>query len=402
MNNVQLREISEIQSGAGFPKKYQGHSSGDIPFAKVGDISKAKKNEGKVISVADNYVSEDVVKRLKAKIFPCNAIVFAKIGEAIRKNNRVITKTPMAFDNNVMGLIPDTRKISPSYLYHFLETIDFYTLSNSTTVPSIRKTEMEQLEIPLPALEEQKRIAAILDEADALRRSRRRAIACLNALSQSIFCEMFGNPVHNERKWNVEKLQNLATKISSGSTPVGGSKVYVEQGIVFLRSQNVWRNKLELDDVVYIDEATHQKMKKSSLKHGDILITKTGRINTENSSLGRAAMFLGENDSANVNGHVYLIRLKPEVLKEFVLYIMTTPEYREYIRSVCVGGIDKRQINKEHLEEFPIIYPPIEDQKKFLKSLKIIEEQKARFSEQLDLAENLFLSVQQRAFRGEL
>ena len=86
-------------------------------------------------------------------------------------------------------------------------------------------------------------------------------------------------------------------------------------------------------------------MQKTSLKSGDILITKTGRINTENSSLGRAAMFLGEDDSANINGHVYLIRLKPEVLKEFVLYIMTSLEYREYIRSVCVGGIDKRQID---------------------------------------------------------
>ncbi|GJL85321.1 MAG: hypothetical protein DHS20C02_10960 [Micavibrio sp.] len=402
MNNVKLGEVSEIKSGAGFPKKYQGQASGDIPFAKVGDISEAKRSEGKVISVANNYVSEGIVANLKAKIFPCNTIVFAKIGEAIRKNNRVITQTPMAFDNNVMGLIPNVRKISSSYLYYFLETIDFYTLSNSTTIPSIRKTEMEQLEVPLPPLCEQKRIAAILDQADALRRSRRRAITRLNDLSASIFHEMFGDPVHNERKWNVEKLDSLTTKISSGSTPKGGSKNYVDDGIVFLRSQNVWRNRLELDDVVYIDEATHQKMKKSSLKNGDILITKTGRINTENSSLGRAAMFLGEDDSANVNGHVYLIRPKPAVLKEFILYIMTTPEYREYIRSVCVGGIDKRQINKEHLEEFPIIYPPTEEQKKFLKKLKAIEEQKARFNEQLELAENLFLSLQQRAFIGEL
>jgi restriction endonuclease S subunit len=173
-----------------------------------------------------------------------------------------------------------------------------------------------------------------------LRRLRREAIEKLGSLSQAIFYEMFGNPITNERKWGIRTLKELSTKISSGSTPKGGKQVYVERGITFLRSQNVWRNKIEIDDVVYIDELTYQKMQKTSLKNGDILITKTGRINTENSSLGRAAMFLGKDNSANINGHVYLIRLKKDVLNEFILYIMTTPEYREYIRSICVGGID--------------------------------------------------------------
>lgn len=87
-------------------------------------------------------------------------------------------------------------------------------------------------------------------------------------------------------------------------------------------------------------------------------MTKTGRINTENSSLGRAALYDGEDDMANVNGHVYFIRLKKGVNNKFVLRILVSPEYRDLIRSVCVGGIDKRQLNKEHIEGFPIICPP--------------------------------------------
>ena len=304
-------------------------------------------------------------------------------------------------------LRPKPKKLCNRYLFHWVRSPQFVEdmtkKATGQSYPAVSDKIVKESVIPLPIdIEEQKRIAAILDQADSLRRARRQSIEKLNSLSQSIFREMFGDPVKNERQWDVKKLKTLSSKISSGSTPVGGKQVYVEDGIVFLRSQNVWRIKIELDDVVYIDETTHQKMEKTSLKHGDILITKTGRINTENSSLGRAAMFLGENDSANINGHVYLIRPKLDVLKEFVLYIMTTPEYREYIRSVCVGGIDKRQINKEHLEEFPIIYPPIEEQKKFLKCLASIEEQKARFCEQSELSENLFLSLQQRAFRGEL
>ena len=87
-------------------------------------------------------------------------------------------------------------------------------------------------------------------------------------------------------------------------------------------------------------------------------MTKTGRINTENSSLGRAALYLGEDDAANVNGHVYFIRLKPGVNNKFILRVLVSDEYRNHIRSVCVGGIDKRQLNKDHIEDFPIICPP--------------------------------------------
>lgn len=176
--------------------------------------------------------------------------------------------------------------------------------------------------------------------------------------------------------WGVKKLNDISIKILSGNTPKGGSQVYVDEGILFLRSQNVWKNRLELDDVAYIDQETHNKMINSSLKNRDILMTKTGRINTENSSLGRAAMYLGEDNSANINGHVYLIRLQQDIINEFVLYILTSNEYREYIRSVCVGGIDKRQINKEHLEEFPIIFPPTELQIQFADFIKQIDKLK--------------------------
>ncbi len=144
-------------------------------------------------------------------------------------------------------------------------------------------------------------------------------------------------------------------------------------------------------------------MLKSSLKYGDILMTKTGRFNTENSSLGRAAMYLGEDDKANLNGHVYLIRLKQDkVNNNFVLFILTTNQYREYIRRVCVGGIDKRQLNKDHLEEFPIIYPPITLQNQFAARIQLIEQQKQQAQASLQKAEDLFNSLLQRAFKGEL
>ena len=196
----------------------------------------------------------------------------------------------------------------------------------------------------------------------------------LNFKSQ--FVEMFGDPILNPLKWDVKRLGDISSKIMSGNTPKGGNKVYINSGIEFYRSQNVWKNKIEKDDIVYIDNETHKKMAKSSLKHNDLLITKTGRINTENSSLGRTALYTGEDDKANINGHVYLVRLNKYENHEFVLRILISDAYRQHIRNVCVGGIDKRQLNKDHIENFPIIYPPIDLQNKFAEFVKQVDKQK--------------------------
>ena len=396
-----LSDFADINAGQGAPQG-EGHFNFQrkgFPFVRAGSL--AFLCEGESIDNCE-FIEPKIASKHKLKLYPKDSIVFAKSGMSA-KIGRVYRLEKDAYIVNHLAVVQAKKTVSARFLEHYLQYYNPRQLIKDDSYPSIRLADIRDYIVSFPKdYDEQKRIAAILDQAHALRQYRRHAITRLNDLSQSIFHEMFGDPVHNERKWKFEKLGDLTTKISSGSTPKGGNKNYVDDGIIFLRSQNVWWNRLELDDVVYIDEATHKKMKKSSLKNGDILITKTGRINTENSSLGRAAMFLGEDDSANVNGHVYLVRPKPAVLKEFILYIMTTPEYREYIRSVCVGGIDKRQINKGHLEEFPIIYPPIERQKEFLDKLKAIEEQKERFNEQLKVAETLFLSLQQRAFRGEL
>ncbi|PTX61116.1 restriction endonuclease S subunit [Kordia periserrulae] len=267
---------------------------------------------------------------------------------------------------------------------------------------NVGKKEILNNKIPLPNLATQKRIANILDEADKLCQLNKKIIEKYDTLTQSLFLEMFGDPIENQKNWKVNRLKEISIKILSGNTPKGGSKVYVKNGITFFRSQNIWRNRIELDDVVYISQDIHNNMQKSSLKNGDILMTKTGRINTENSSLGRAAMFMGKDNSANINGHVYLIRLKENIINEFVLFILTTYKYREYIRSVCVGGIDKRQINKTHLEEFPIISPPLKLQNEFAKRIQIIAQQKQQAQEALQKSEDLFNSLLQKAFKGEL
>lgn len=247
-------------------------------------------------------------------------------------------------------------------------------------------------------IENQIAICGKLDKIHAIIKLKVKELQLLDDLVKARFVELFGDPISNPLGWPVKRLDDISLLITNGNTPKGGSDNYVSEGIVFLRSQNVWRNKIDLDDVAYIDANTHADMAKSSVHDKDILITKTGRINTENSSLGRAALFRGDDNSANINGHVYLVRLDGTTVPEYVVAILTGEPYRRYIRKVCVGGIDKRQINLDQVEDFPIILPPIELQEQFADFVTQVDKSKAVVQKALDETQLLFDSLMQEYF----
>ena len=397
-----LTDIADVFNGK-TPSKAQQREHGH-PVLKIKDVTADRKFKGKFKSFIDDSLAE----KSRNKILKLHDTL---ILNAAHNADYVGSKQYKA-EESVVGSLPTgewlvarskTDRLNPVYLNYWLRSE-----STRAAIKSLVKgihlypKDVARLKIQLPPLLEQEKIARILDAADSLRQKDQLLTEYYNMLSQSLFFDMFGEPLTNSMEWEVKLLKDLSVKIHSGATPKGGSKVYVEKGIVLLRSQNVLKNKIKLDDAVYIDKDTHYRMRKSSLKNRDILMTKTGRVNTENSSLGRAAMFLGEEDSANVNGHVYLIRLQEDVVNEFILFILTTIEYREYIRRISVGGIDKRQINKEHLEKFPIINPPIELQKKFVERLAAIEAQKKLAQQNLEKSEELFNSLLKKGLKGEL
>lgn len=370
--------------------------NGTIPWVKSGEL------KNRYITEVEEYITDLAVEKSSAKLVSKGSLLIAMYGATVGEVSQLTFDATT--NQAICNIQPDENVCDVNYLYRFLEASKSYLLSRRVGggQPNISQGVIKDLDVPLPPLAEQRRIASILDQADGLRQKRQQAIEKLDQLLQATFIDMFGDPVSNPKGWDAKKLSELSTKIHSGNTPKGGSENYVDKGIIFLRSQNVWKNKVILDDVAYIDAETHAKMMKSSVKHEDLLMTKTGRINTENSSLGRAAIYLGEDDSANINGHVYLIRIKGGFNKFFILRILTLPDYYEYIRSVCVGGIDKRQLNKEHIENFPIIQPPIELQNKFSDIVQVIESQKPKLLEQLVLAEDLFKTLQQKAFSDTL
>lgn len=398
MKYIKLKKIfKSLESGS---REKGGSSSSGIPSLGAQHLD----NDGKLKLGDMKFVSLEHYESMNKGKIAKNDILIVKDGATTGKVSFVDSEylyEKSAINEHVFRITLKEGYL-PKYVFWYLFSqkgkSEILKDFRGATVGGISTKFVDKVEIPDLPLEIQKKIVAALDKAQALIDARKEQILLMDELIQSVFYEMFGDPVTNAKGWAVERLKNLSTKILSGNTPKGGRQVYVEDGITFFRSQNVWKNRLELTDVAYIDKDTHAKMKKSSLKNKDILMTKTGRINTENSSLGRAAMFLGEDDSANINGHVYLIRLKKDVIPEFVLFILTTNEYREYIRSVCVGGIDKRQINKNHLEEFPIIMPGIEKQNVFVALWTQGDKLKFEMKKSLDEAQTLFDSLMQKYF----
>lgn len=319
-------------------------------------ITASDREEGEYPYYGANGIQDHVANY----IFDDDLVLLAEDGGNFGSRERPIAYrvSGKCWVNNHAHVLKPKKGLDVDYLCYSLMFYKIDGMVNGATRKKLTQAAMRKMKIPMRSINEQLHIVAELNHILKIKEQQQYELTLFNKLIKARFVEMFGDAVANPMNWPVKKLKDLSVQINSGNTPKGGSENYVKDGITFFRSQNVWKDRLEMDDIAYIDVETHESMKRSSLKHGDILMTKTGRINTENSSLGRAALYMGEDDMANVNGHVYFIRLKPEVNNKFVLRILVSPEYRDLIRRVCVGGIDKRQLNKEHIEDFPIICPP--------------------------------------------
>ncbi|MEB2308037.1 MAG: restriction endonuclease subunit S [Candidatus Brocadiaceae bacterium] len=161
---VKLGDVCEIFQGYGFPIIMQRKSKGKFPFYKVGDISRNVLSGNQYLEYCENYIDDEELQKLKAKPYPKKTIVFAKIGEALKLNRRALTKYPCIVDNNAVGLKAVEIICSDLFLFFFLKLIKLEKYSRATTVPSVRKSEIKAIEIPLPPLPEQHRIVAKIEE----------------------------------------------------------------------------------------------------------------------------------------------------------------------------------------------------------------------------------------------
>lgn len=253
--------------------------------------------------------------------------------------------------------------IKLDYLYYWVYNRRFS--GNGAAIPQLTVPMIKNEIIPVPSMEVQEQIVAELDKINEIISDCKEAIRNLDSLAQSLFYDYFGNPITNPKGWETCILEDISEKITNGANNKIDADTYKKEGIMFFRCQNVWRNRFNLEDIVFIDEETNKKMSGSILKHNDLVVTKIGRLFTENSSLGRVALYEGEDGKANLSGNLSYIRLKPNVVPQFILYILISDYFKEYVRNTTTGGIDKRALNNSQLKAFPIFLPPLSLQEKF-------------------------------------
>jgi len=156
----ELSELSKVQSGSGFPKKFQGITGEKFPFLKVSDMN-LPGNESTITSW-NNSISDEIVLEIKAKIMPKGTVIFPKIGAAIATNKKRILTIPSAFDNNVMGLKAKDN-LTSDYLYWYLKSFDLSEWASSAALPSMKASTIKEHKIPLPPINEQNGIVEHLD-----------------------------------------------------------------------------------------------------------------------------------------------------------------------------------------------------------------------------------------------
>lgn len=388
-----LGEVCEVVSGS-TPKTNVPEYWGEGHYW----VTPAELNDTIVyIDKTERQITDEALAKTKLRLLPVGTVLLssrAPIGKV------AITKTEMYCNQGFKNCICSD-SIYNKYLFYFLRLKKEHlnSLGRGATFKEISKSIVESISISIPPKSTQLAIVSELDKINELIRLKKEQLKDYDNLAQSIFHEMFGDPVENEKGWEVKKLGELCDKISNGYNAKLEEDTYKSEGIMYFRCQNVWRNYFDYSDLVYIDEDTNQKMKSSSLKHNDFLITKIGRINTENSSLGRVSLYEGEDDKANLSGNLCFARLKKDAaVHKFILYILISNQFRNYIRRTTVGGIDKRALNVRQISSFPIISPPLPLQHLFAQRIEQIEHQKSEVTKAITDLETLLASRMQHWF----
>jgi type I restriction enzyme S subunit len=393
MQTVKLGTICKMQSG-GTPRRgtdlyYKG---GTIPWAKIGDIENAQNGW---IYETEEKITELGLESINNRIFPKGTLFFAMYGSVGKTS---LAGTMMSSNQAILGIQPNKNILDVKYLNYWLKSKikDFENQSRGVALKNLSATIMKNQSIPLPPLETQKKIAAILDKADELRQNDLKILEKYDQLAQSVFLEMFGDPVLNPKDWSIVTLGDISKKITKGESPHWQGFGYLSEGVRFITSENVRLGYLNTLNSKFISEKFHSKLIRSQLKPYDILVNLVG------ASIGRGAIVTPDILPANINQAVAKIELNPLlVIPRFILCQIITPQIQGSLIGNKVEGA-RANISLKDVADLQIVNPPIEVQQKFCEIINKIDKQKSIGKESCNQSEDLFQSLLQRAFMGKL
>ena len=273
------------------------------------------------------------------------------------------------------------------YLYYCLLSKQNYFESNSTgsTFKAISSKVINNTIIQFPSKSTQLSIVSELDKLNELIRIKKEQLKDYDALAQSIFYEMFGDPVENEKGWKVKKLGELCSKIGSGATPRGGNESYKDEGISLIRSLNVYNNEFRRKDLAYIDDEQAAALSNVTILEDDVLLNITG------ASVARCCIVPSDLLPARVNQHVCIIRPLDNVLVPiFLNKVLTNISYQIRLLALARSkGATREALPKSVVDSLLIPLPPLPLQHSFAQKIEQIEQQKAAIQKTITDLETL-------------
>ncbi|MCO8041696.1 restriction endonuclease subunit S [Acinetobacter bohemicus] len=298
-------------------------------------------------------------------------------------------------------IIKDSSKVDNKYLQHVLndpKTREYYRKFASGGLQiNLGKTDLLNVEIPLPPLAEQRRIASILDQADELRQKRQQAIEKLDQLLQATFIDMFGDPVSNPKGWQIEPLKNNILHANNGLSR--RRKELENVGDIVLRLQDVHYDGIHFDKELNRISLDDSEKKRFSVDEGDILFI---RVNGNPEYVGRSAVFSGYKEPIFHNDHLIRIKLSERYIPNFLSYCFNTPQGKNIISKQIKTSAGQHTVSQGGIEIMKFYIPPIKLQEQWANLYLKIEDQKKKLNEQLDMQNQLFSSLQNQAFNGTL
>ena len=446
-----LADVAEIVSGFGFPKHLQGKTEGELPFFKVGDISRAWNHGQKLLTQAEHYISRKEAAQIKTKVVPRGAVVFAKIGEAIKLNRRAILGQPSIVDNNVMGLIPRQGLVDTLYLYYYMLTVKLGDISQATTVPSVRKSDVEGIGFPLVPIEGQRCIVAEIEKQfsrldDAVTNLKRvkanlkryKAAVLKAAVEGRLVATDFELAQTGSRpyKTGTDFLKRVLTERENAFSKKGRKyrepilpddtlpdlphgwcwaswdqisvwvtygftrpMPHVDQGVPIVTAKHVLNGKIQFSATEKTTASAFEELsEKDKPKKGDILITKDGTI-------GRSAI-VETGDPFCINQSVAVVWPCSSTLNtRFLRLVIESPLTQRRIWAKA-RGVAIQHLSITDFSRMLIPFPPLAEQGRIVaeveRRLSVIEELEAAVEANLTRAGRLRQSVLSEAFSGRL
>jgi type I restriction enzyme S subunit len=323
------------------PEYYEG---GNIPWIKSGDLKDSK------IYDANEYITAAGLENSSAKIVEKDSILIAMYGATVGR--LAILGINAATNQAICNIRPDTTIADMKYLYYFLKSKFSYFVENAVggAQPNISQGLIKSLEVPLPSLDEQKRIADILDKAAGVCQKREQAIKLADDFLRATFLEMFGTPANNIHRFPKGKIRDLVDSVNYGTS----AKASIDSGeYPILRMGNItYQGGWDFTDLKYLDLSVKEK-DKFLVKEGDLLFNRTN----SKELVGKTAVY-EENRPMAFAG--YLIRVRPNPIGNnyYISGYLNSSHGKITLMNMCKSIVGMANINAQELQNIEILIPP--------------------------------------------